>query len=169
MTTFLVLGLAGLAVIAVSLLLGDVLHGPLEALEADWISTAAIGGFVSAFGFGAQAADVGGLPLPASLAIGTGAGLAVGWFAWWLTRLVKDSPSDATVTVADAVGRSARVITAIPQGGYGVVRVVVGGHTLQLNASAAAPIEAGAEVDVVGVSSPTAVTVTAVWRPDPPA
>ncbi len=165
MTVFLVLGLVGLAVLLVSLVAGDVLDGHLDALEADWISTAVIGGFVSAFGFGGAIADGVGAPLVVSLAVGAGSGLVVGWFASWLTRLVKDGPSDGTVSIGDSVGRTARVITAIPAEGYGVVRVLVGGHPLQLNASAHLPIEAGAEVNVTGVLSPTAVSVTEVWQP----
>ncbi|AIY15647.1 NfeD family protein [Pimelobacter simplex] len=165
MTVFLVLGIAGLVVLALSLVAGDLFDGAFQALEADWISTAAIGGFVSAFGFGGAASDGAGLPLPVSLAIGTGAGVVVAWFAWWLTRLVKDGPSDGTVSITDSVGQVARVITDIPGDGYGVVRVVVGGHTLRFNASAHQPIAAGTEVNVTGVLSPTAVSVTEVWQP----
>lgn len=165
MTVFLVLGIAGLALLALSLVVGDVLDGALDALEADWISTAVIGGFVSAFGFGGAASDGAGLPLPASLAIGAGSGLVVGWFAGWLTRVLKDSPSDGTVSISDSVGRVAKVVTAIPGDGYGVVRVVVGGHPMRLNATAHRPIEAGTEVNVTGVLSPTAVSVTEIWQP----
>ncbi|GAA4817348.1 hypothetical protein ACFQ0K_08855 [Nocardioides caeni] len=165
MSIYVVLGIAGLVVLALSLLVGDLLDGAWDALEADWISTAAIGGFVSAFGFAGAAADGADLATPLTLAIAGGSGVVVAWFAWWLTRLVKDGPSDGTVSISDAVGLRAQVITSIPGEGYGVVRVNVGGHTLQLNASAALPIEAGREVDVTGVLSPTAVNVTEVWRP----
>lgn len=165
MTLFLILGIVGLCVVLASLVAGDLLDGAFDALEADWISTAALGGFTSAFGFGGAIADGAGAPLPASITIGAVAGVVVAWFAWWLTRLVKDGPSDGTVSIADSVGQVARVITAIPSDGYGVVRVVVGGHALQLNASAYQAIEAGTEVNVTGVLSPTAVSVTEVWRP----
>lgn len=165
MTLFLVLGIAGLVLIALSLVAGDVLDGALDALEADWISTAMIGGFVSAFGFGAAAADAADAPLLVTLLVGAGAGVVVGWLAWWLTWLVKDGPSDGTVTMSDAVGQLARVVTDIPADGYGVVRVVVGGHSLQCNATANIPIVAGTDVNVTGVVSPTAVSVAAVWKP----
>lgn len=165
MTVFLVLGLAGLVILAVSLLVGDVLDGALDALEADWISTAVVGGFVSAFGFGGAAADGAGLPWPVAVAIGAGAGVLVAWFAGWLTRLVKDGPSDGTVSISDSVGQTAQVITAIPSEGYGVIRVTVGGHSLQVNASANLPVEAGTKVNITGVLSPTAVSVTTVWQP----
>lgn len=165
MTVFLVLGIAGLVLLTLSLVAGDLLDGALDALEADWISSAVIGGFISAFGFGGAAADGAGLPWPVAVAIGGGAGLVVGSFAWWLTRLVKDGPSDGTVSIADSVGKVGQVLTDIPGDGFGVVRIPIGGHTLQVNARSDRPIPTGAEVDVTGVLSPTAVTVVAVWKP----
>lgn len=170
MTVFLVLGFVGLALVVTSLLVGDHLEaafgGAFNALEGDVFSTAVIGGFVSAFGFGAAAADGGGLPTLPVLLIGGGSGVVVGWFAWWLTKLVKDGPSDGTISIGDTVGQVARVLTAIPGGqSYGVVRVTVGGHVMQCNASSLLAIEAGDEVTVTGVLSPTAVTVAPVWKP----
>ena len=128
MTVFLVLGFVGLGLVALSLLVGDhleaVFGGALNALEGDVFSTAVIGGFVSAFGFGAAAADGAGLPAIPVLAIGGVSGFVVGWFAWWLTRLIKDGPSDGTVSLSDTVGQVGRVLTAIPGGqSYGVVRI----------------------------------------------
>lgn len=168
MTFFLALGIAGVVLLLLSLVAGDLLDGALDALEADWISTAVIAGFVSAFGFGGAAAEGVGLPWPLAVVVGGAAGVAVGSFAWWLTGLVKDGPSDGTVSIADSVGQAGQVLTDIPGEGFGVVRVVVGGHSLQLNASSDRPIPTGAEVNVTGVLSPTAVTVVAVWKPDPP-
>ncbi|KAA1427948.1 hypothetical protein [Nocardioides antri] len=171
MTLFLVLGFVGLALVLLTLLVGDHLEaafgGAFNALEGDVFSTAVIGGFVSAFGFGAAAAEGAGLPVLPTLAIGAGSGVVVGWFAWWLTKLVKDGPSDGTVSIGDAVGQVGRVLTPIPGGdSYGVVRVSVGGHVMQCNASALLAIEAGAEVSITGVLSPTAVTVAPVWKPE---
>ncbi len=170
MTVFLVLGFAGLGLVALSLVVGDhldaALDGAFNALEGDVFSTAVLGGFVSAFGFGAAAADGGGLPLLPALLIGSASGVVVGWFAWWLTKLVKDGPSDGTVSIGDTVGQVARVLTDIPGGeSYGVVRVSVGGHVMQCNASSLLAIEAGSEVSITGVLSPTAVTVAPVWKP----
>ena len=171
MTVFLVLGFVGLGLVALSLLVGDhleaVFGGALNALEGDVFSTAVIGGFLSAFGFGAAAADGAGLPVIPVLAIGGVSGFVVGWFAWWLTRLIKDGPSDGTVSLSDTVGQVGRVLTAIPGGqSYGVVRITVGGHVLQCNATSLLAIEGGAEVTITGVLSPTAVTVAPVWKPE---
>jgi len=170
-TVFLVLGFVGLGLIALSLIVGDVidgaLSGALDVLEADVFSTAVIGGFVSAFGFGAAAADGGGLPTLPAVVIGGASGVLVGWFAWWLTRLVKDGPSDGTISISDAVGQVGKVLTAIPGGdSYGVVRINVGGHVMQCNASSLLAVDEGAEVSITGVLSPTAVTVAPVWKPE---
>jgi len=169
-TVFLVLGFVGLALVVLSLLVGDHLEaafgGAFNGLEGDVFSTAVLGGFVSAFGFGAAAADGGGLPTLPALVIGGVSGVVVGWFAWWLTKLVKDGPSDGTVSIGDTVGQVGKVLTAIPGGAsYGVVRVSVGGHVMQCNASSLLAIEAGTEVSITGVLSPTAVTVAPVWKP----
>ncbi|WP_370616183.1 hypothetical protein [Mumia sp. Pv 4-285] len=163
MTVFLILGLVGLALLAVSLIVGEVFDGILDALPGDAFSTAVVGGFVAAFGFGAAAADAAGLPLVGTLPIGIVCGLVVGWFAAWLTGLVRGGGSDATPSTGDSVGYSGQVITEIPAEGFGVVRVTVGGHVLQLNARAETAVGAGTEVHVTQVLSPTAVAVAPVW------
>ena len=116
MTTFLVIGLVGLALVGVSLVLGDLFDGVLDVLAGDVFSSAVIGGFVSAFGFGAALMQGIGAAAVVAVPVGIGAGLVVGWLAWWLTRLVKDGGSDATLTPEDALGSSGRVITGIPTG-----------------------------------------------------
>ena len=162
MTVFLVLGVVGLVLLALSLVLGDLFGGALDALAGDVFSSAVIGGFVSAFGFGAALSEGLDAPLWLAVVVGVVVGAAFGWFASWLTRLVRGGGSDATVTTADAVGRDAKVVTSIPEGGFGVVRVVVGGHSLQLNARAERAVEPGTEVYVTAVLSPTAVAVAPV-------
>lgn len=163
MTTFLIIGLAGLVLLAVSLLLGDLFGGAFDALAGDVFSSAVVGGFVAALGFGGALAEAAGASLLLSMSIGVVAGVGFGWFAAWLTRLVRDGGSDATPQAQDALGRDARVLTDIPAGGFGVVRVVLGGHTVRYNARADEPIAAGSDVSVTGVLSPTAVTVAPLW------
>ena len=140
MTTYLVIGLAGLALLAVSLIAGDLLDGIfdglLDALSADWFSTAVIGGFVSAFGFGGALADAVGASWVISVPVGVVAGVAFGWFASSLTRLLRGSGTGETVQTADTVGYAAMAVTGIPEDGFGVVRVRIGAATLQLNARA---------------------------------
>lgn len=164
MTTFLVIGVAGLVLLAVSLVLGDLLDGALDALTGDAFPSAVIGGFVAAFGFGAAAVEALGLSLVVALPVGLVAGAAFGWFAAWLTRMLRDGTSDGTPGTNDTVGLEGRVVTGIPAGGFGVVRVLVGGHPMRLNARADAPIAAGVQIHVTAALSPTAVTVAPVWN-----
>lgn len=163
MTTFLVIGLIGLVLLALSLVLGDVFDGALDALAGDVFSSAVLGAFVAATGFGGAAAQGFGAPTALALPIGLAAGVVFGAFAFWLTRLIRDGSSDATLTTDDAIGREGRVVTAIPADGFGVVNILVGGHTMRLNAKADQPIEPGTQVHVTSVLSPSAVTVAPVW------
>lgn len=162
-TTFLVIGLIGLVLLGLSLVLGDVLDGAFDFLAGDIFSSAVLGAFISATGFGGAAAQGFGAPTMVALPIGLAAGAAFGSFAFWLTRLIRDGGSDATPTTDDSVGREGRVVTAIPAGGFGVVNILVGGHTMRLNAKAEQPIEPGTPVHVTSVLSPSAVTVAPVW------
>jgi len=164
MTTFLVIGIVGLVLVGISLVLGDVFDSVFDALAGDVFSSAVLGGFVSAFGFGAALMQGIGAPTVVSVPVGVAAGVVVGWLAWWLTKLVKDSSSDGTLSTDDALGRAGRVITAIPADGFGAVRLMIGGHSVQLNAKAEAPVEAGTEVHVTQILSPTAVLVAPVWN-----
>lgn len=164
MTTFLVIGIVGLVLVGVSLVLGDLFDGVFDALAGDVFSSAVIGGFVSAFGFGAALMQGLGTPAVVSVPVGVAAGVAVGWLAWWLTKLVKDGGSDGTLSADDALGRAGRVITPIPAEGFGAIRLMIGGHSVQLNAKAEAPIEPGTEVHVTQILSPTAVLVAPVWN-----
>jgi membrane-bound ClpP family serine protease len=162
MTTFIVIGLAGLGLLLVSLLVGDLFDGALDALAGDVFSGAVVGAFVAATGFGAAAAQ-GAVGTAAAVPVGLVTGLAFAWFAWWLTRLLRDGGSDSTPTTDDTIGRDARVVTPIPADGLGVVDVLVGGHVMRLNARAEQPIEPGTPVHVTSVLSPTSVTVAPVW------
>jgi membrane-bound ClpP family serine protease len=162
--TFLVIGTIGLVVLVISLVAGDFFDGALDALAGDVFSSAVIGAFVAATGFGGAAAQAVGLPTAVSIPVGLVAGGFFAWFAYWLTRLIRSGGSDATLTIDDALGREGRVVTGIPAGGFGVVNILIGGHTLRLNARAEQPLDAGTEVHVTSVLSPTAVTVAPVWN-----
>lgn len=163
MATFLVIGVVGLVLLAISLVVGDLFDGAFDVLAGDWFSSAVIGGFVSAFGFGGALALGVGAPTLVAVVVGIGAGGAFGWFAAWLTRLIKGGGSDDAVEPTHTIGHPATVLVDIPEGGLGVVRVRLGGHVLQYNARCETAQPAGAEVYVTDVLSPTAVAVAPVW------
>jgi membrane-bound ClpP family serine protease len=160
--TFLVIGMIGLVLLGISLVAGDLFDGALDALAGDAFSSAVIGAFVAATGFGGAAAQALGAPGLVAILVGVAAGAAFAWFAYWLTRLIKSGGSDDTPSTHDTLGRDGRVISDIPVEGFGVVQILVGGHSLRLNARAEQPLEPGTQVYVTHVLSPTAVTVAPV-------
>ena len=59
-------------------------------------------------------------------------------------------------------GAEALVITAIPENGYGQIRLRYGGHTHTLNAKGPVELDAGTRVWISGVLSATSVEVRPV-------
>ena len=160
--TFLLIGGIGVALLAVSLFVGDVLH--LGHPDADGpFSVPSIAGFIGAFGFGGAivAALTGGGLL--SLVVGLVAGVAIavpaaiGTMA--LARAAGRMRTDATPTRTDLIGRIGVIVTAIPAQGYGEVRVSMGGQPVKLNARSDTPIALGARVFVIEAPSDTSVVV----------
>lgn len=163
--TFLFIGGIGIALLAASLFLGDVLH--LGHPDADGpFSVPSVAGFVGAFGFGgAIVASLTGGGL-ASIIGGVIAGVvvavpaAIGTVA--LARAAGRMRTDATPTRADIVGRLGVVVTPIPAQGYGEVRITMGGQPVKLNAKSDQPVALGARVFVVEAPSDTSVVVEAL-------
>jgi membrane protein implicated in regulation of membrane protease activity len=160
--TFLFIGGLGLALLAVSLLLGDVLH--LGHPDADGpFSVPSVAGFVGAFGFGGAivAALTGGglLSLVAGLVTGIVIAIpsAIGTVA--LARMASRMRTDATPTRSDLVGRLGVIVTPIPAQGYGEVRVSIGGQPMKLNARSDKAVALGARVFVIEAPSDTSVVV----------
>jgi membrane protein implicated in regulation of membrane protease activity len=160
---FLVVGGIGIAVLAASLLVGDLIH--LGHPDADGpFSLPSVAAFVGAFGFGGALA-VGIVGSPGLFAMGAGVAggvivavpAALGTAA--LARAASRMRTDATPTRADLVGRLGVVVTAITDGGYGEVRVSIGGQPVKLNARADRPVPLGAHVFVVEAPSDTSVVV----------
>jgi membrane protein implicated in regulation of membrane protease activity len=160
--TFLLIGGIGVALLAVSLFVGDVLHFGHPDADGPF-SVPSIAGFVGAFGFGGAivAALTGGGAL--SLVVGLVAGVAVAVPAAFgtmaLARAAGRMRTDATPTRADLVGRMGVIVTAIPVQGYGEVRGSIGGQPVKLNARADRPVALGARVFVIEAPSDTSVVV----------
>ena len=157
MTAFLVIGALGLGILVTSLVVGDLLDLP-DGFGGDVLSTAAIAGFLAAFGFGA-ALGLDALGTAAASVVGVGAGVAAGGLAGWLTKALSADRTDPTPRPVDLVGLRGTVVSAVPSEGYGEVSIVVRGHLTKLNARSEEPLAAGTAVTVTSSLSPTSVVV----------
>ncbi|WBB78332.1 hypothetical protein O7606_19150 [Micromonospora sp. WMMD882] len=160
---FLVIGAAGVAVLALALLGGELLHALLPDVDGP-VSVEVIAGFAGAFGFGgAIANELLGARTPAlvagAVAAGVVAAVPTAWFAGRLSRAARDMPTDATPTRHHLVGALGLVVTPIPTSGYGEVRVRLAGQPVKLNARADRPLPVGAQIFVVEALSETSVHV----------
>jgi hypothetical protein len=67
--------------------------------------------------------------------------------------------TDDTPQRSDLIGTNGVVVSPIPAGGYGEVRLHLGGHRLKFNARADAPMAIGTPVLVIEAPSDTSVVV----------
>ena len=162
MTAFLIIGGVGVALVLLALIIGDVLDGlfHLDVLGGDLFSFSSIAAFVGAFGFGGAL----GLALIDNTLVAVIVGVVIGALAAWgavsLTKALKSGENEASFRSDSMIGHAGQVITAIPEGGYGEIRISVGGHVRKLSAKSVLPVDAGQEVWVSSILSPTAVEVT---------
>lgn len=158
----LVVGVVGLVVLLASFLLDDVLEGVLD-VDADggWLSVPALGAFLTALGFAGWATDEVTGSLAPALAVGVGAGLALGGVAVAVTRLVSGGATDATPRAADLQGKPATILTPVPAGALGEAVLHQSGARRKVSARAAdgGAIPSGTAVRVVAVESETLVVV----------
>lgn len=160
MIAFLVIGGIGVALLLVSLLVGEFLDGVFESIGGDWLSGAAVAGFLGAFGFaGALAFNASSSSLIA-IVVGIAAGVLMGLGVGILTAKLGEDDDTSTVRSANLVGVHGTVISDVPAGsGYGEVSVVASGHITKLNARAVEALPAGTAVTIAAVLSPTSVSV----------
>ncbi len=164
MIAFLIIGAIGVVLLLVSLLIGDHLDGVLDGLGGDYVSGAALAGFLGAFGFvGALVVDGTG-STAAAIGAGLVAGLAIGAGVGWVSNRLRRGGDEANVRTSSLVGRTATVMNPIPSQGYGEISIVASGHITKLNARAAEPLPAGTPVTITGVLSPTSVLVEPTTR-----
>ncbi|MEU7162591.1 hypothetical protein AB0A98_40190 [Streptomyces chrestomyceticus] len=167
MTIFLGLGIVGVALLALSLIFGNLLEGlfGLDGLLDGWLSLPVVAGFVSMLGFtGAIVLGTSGLGVGAATAIGIATGAAAGWLTWKLSRALMCGQTAATPRDDDLVGAAGSVITAIPAQGYGEVLVRVAGQPMKLAAKSAEPVMRGTEIWVEATLSSTSVAVRPIER-----
>jgi membrane protein implicated in regulation of membrane protease activity len=164
-TVFLVVGAVGVLLLLVALVVGDVLDGAFEGLSAGFFSTEAIAGFLGALGFGgAIALEVTG-STSLAVAIGLVLGVLLGWLAARASTFLHGDGKGDTVRTSDMLEKIGSVVSAIPDGGFGVVSLSVGGHITRLNARSSVAVPAGTQVSVTQVISPTAVQVEPLFLP----
>ncbi|ARF73646.1 hypothetical protein B7C62_16290 [Kitasatospora albolonga] len=165
MTFFLGLGIAGIVLLALSLIFGGVLEGLLDGFFDGLLSLPVIAGFISMLGFGGAivlgATSAG--PVVATV-IGTAAGVAAGWLTWKLSKALMRDQTSATPRGGDLVGTSGTVVTAIPADGYGEVMLRLAGHPVKYAAKSPEPVVRGTEVWVEAELSTTSVSVRPVER-----
>lgn len=161
MTVFLVIGGVGLLIVLLSLVFDDLFD--FIDLGGDLFSTPVIGSFLAAFGFAGALTMSTGAGVGLGSLVGVGSGVALGWAAWVITRGFMRMQTDEPVRLTDIVGKTAVVVSAIPTGGYGEVRVDHAGQPMKLNArietGGSAPV--GGRVVVVAVNSASSVVVEA--------
>jgi len=120
-SAFLVIGGIGVAVLAASWLLGEILDFGHVAADGPF-SLAAMAAFASAFGFGGAAIgavlpDLGNLSLLIMVLAGLAAAIPAAWFAIRLTQAVMHMPTDTTLTRDHLIGATGVVVTRIPEDG----------------------------------------------------
>lgn len=165
MTVFLVVGAVGVVLLLVALVVGDVLDGALEGLSAGFFSTEALSGFLGALGFGGAIALETTGSTSIAVVVGLVLGVLLGWLAARASRFLHGDGEGDTVRTSDMLERIGSVVSAIPEGGFGVVSLSVGGHITRLNARSSVAVPAGTQVSVTQVISPTAVQVEPLFLP----
>ncbi|CAM3585454.1 hypothetical protein [Nocardioides zeicaulis] len=165
MTAFLVIGALGVVLLVVALVLGDVLDGALEGLSSGFFSTEALAGFLGALGFGGALALSATGSTSLAVVIGLVLGVGLGWLAARASAFLHGDGETDTVRTSDVLEKMGSVVSAIPEGGFGVVQLSVGGHLTRLNARSSVAVPAGTRVSVTRVLSPTAVEVEPLFLP----
>ncbi|HCT75405.1 MAG TPA: hypothetical protein DGT23_02180 [Micromonosporaceae bacterium] len=95
-----------------------------------------------------------------SAGIGILAAVPLAFLAGKFVDRVGNMPTDATPTATDLAGARGVVVTPIPTGGFGEIRVRVGGQPMKLYARSGKPIALGAAVIITEALSETSVVVT---------
>jgi membrane protein implicated in regulation of membrane protease activity len=154
---FLIIGALGILLAAVAMFGGGLLD-----LGDGLFSTEALCAFIGGFGFASAAAyelfaDSVGVYGAAGLGVIVAVPLA--FLGARLAGRIGDQPTDATPTAEDLVGARGVVVTPVPAGGFGEVRVRIGGQPMKLYARASKPITLGAAVIVTAALSETSVVV----------
>lgn len=171
-TAFLAVGGVGVVLLLVSLVVGEIGHLALDA-EGGPFSLEAVAALLGGVGFGG-AATVALLPddlagtaaVLIALLVGLALAVPLAWVAVRLSRAFRDMPTTETLTRHHLAGAQGVVVSAVPAGGFGEVRLVLAGQSLKYAARSDVALPAGTPVYVVEALSETAVHVVST-APDP--
>ncbi|MTD15825.1 hypothetical protein GIS00_17970 [Nakamurella sp. YIM 132087] len=165
--TLLLVGAAGVVLLLLALVIGDFSH--LGHPDADGpFSLPALCAFIGGGGFaGAIAATVlDGIPeawrITGSIGIGLVAAVPLAWLVVRFAGALMRMRTDETLSDSHLMGALGVVISAIPAGGLGEVRLSVAGQQLKYNARAEDALAPGTPVYVIGTPSATSVEVVSV-------
>ncbi|MER6630905.1 hypothetical protein ABT301_22255 [Streptomyces sp. NPDC000987] len=164
MAWFLGLGIAGIVLLALSLVLDGLLDGALDGVPGGsldgWLSLPVVAGFLSMTGFGAVIAQAAtGVGPVGATAAGALTGVVTAWLTYRFSRALMRDRSAAAPTGDDLIGVSGKVVTAIPADGFGEVILHVAGQPVKFAARCVAPVARGAAVWVEAAPSATSVLV----------
>ena len=171
---FLVVGAIGLGILLLSLFVGEVGELGLGDVDADGpFSVPAVAALVGGVGFGGAAATAflpgslgDGLTLFLALLVGLAVAVPLAWGAVRLSRALKDMPTAETLTRHHLIGTQGVVVSSVPTGGFGEVRLTGAGRQLKYSARSDDALPTGTPVYVVDTLSETAVQVVST-APDP--
>jgi len=132
-TVFLAIGGIGFLFLLISLIFGELFEHFDHSFDHEldhggpgFFSSRVLSVFITAFGgFGAVATNYGLTIVPAS-GIGFGSGVIFASIIYFFARFLYGQQATTQSRASDVVGRSARVVVAIPSGGVGQVRCQVG-------------------------------------------
>jgi membrane protein implicated in regulation of membrane protease activity len=127
------------------------------------LSLPVISGFLGTFGFGgaivASLLPGGSGTWLAATVVGLVAAVPAAWLAGRMMRAAMNMSTDATLTSQDLLGALGVVISPVPNGGLGEVRLAIAGQQMKFYARSDQPLALGTRVFVISVPTPTSVLV----------
>ena len=161
---FLAVGGLGLLVLVVALFAAEV--GEIGHVDTDGpFSVPAISAFLGGIGFGGAATTALLPALPGAVTVllallgGLVVALPLAFGAMRLTAALRDMPTEPTLTPDRLLGAQGVVVSRVPAGGLGEVRLSVAGQQLKYHARSDVPLVAGTPVYVVDTPTETSVHV----------
>lgn len=164
-TVFTICLVAGGLLLFLSVVVGDVFAGVLDAahlgVDVGGVSLLPLLlGFVSMFGAGGLfCTTVLGLGIGVSTLIAAGSGLLGSGLVFGMFNMLVRSEGAEAFSLSDMVGQTARVAVGIPAGHFGTVQLSFGGQSHELTATSDVDIPAGGIVSIESIAGSNVVVV----------